>query len=52
MCACFTSSPPRRREYFGEKVAIYYAWIGHYTYFLLIPAALGIAMEIVFAARG
>ena len=25
------------REYFGEKVALFFAWLGHYTYFLLIP---------------
>ena len=25
------------REYFGEKVALYYAWLGHYTYYLLFP---------------
>lgn len=40
------------REYFGEKVAIYYAWMGHFTYFLTIPAALGIAIEIYYLIRG
>ena len=27
------------REYFGEKVALYYLWLGWYT-FLLVPASL------------
>ena len=27
------------REYFGEKVALFFAWLGHYTYFLLLPVA-------------
>jgi len=40
------------REYFGEKVAIYFAWFGHFTYFLVIPALFGVIIEIVFAARG
>merc|ERR1711991_444941 len=27
------------REYFGEKVALFFAWLGHYTYHLLLPVA-------------
>ncbi|XP_030646503.1 anoctamin-9 [Chanos chanos] len=37
--ACFQGQPISQvREYFGEKVALYYLWLGWYT-FLLIPAA-------------
>ena len=36
------------RSYFGEKIALYFAWIGHYCYFLTIPAMLGVAMEILY----
>lgn len=28
-----------RRDYFGEKVALYFAWLGWYTY-MLVPAAV------------
>ncbi|XP_063053222.1 anoctamin-9 [Engraulis encrasicolus] len=38
--ACFQGQPISNvRNYFGEKVALYYLWLGWYT-FLLIPAAL------------
>ncbi|KAJ8280991.1 hypothetical protein GJAV_G00061920 [Gymnothorax javanicus] len=30
------------REYFGEKVALYYLWLGYYTYLLIPPAILGV----------
>lgn len=32
---CFVSD----RQYFGDKVAIYFSWLGYYTY-MLFPAAL------------
>ena len=32
------------RDYFGEKVALYFAWLGFYTYWLLFPAILGALM--------
>lgn len=28
-------------EYFGVKIALYFAWLGHYTYALGIPAIFG-----------
>lgn len=28
-------------EYFGVKVALYFAWLGHYTCALCVPAVLG-----------
>ncbi|XP_031442715.1 anoctamin-9 [Clupea harengus] len=38
--ALFTHQPfSEIREYFGEKVALYYLWLGWYT-FLLVPAAV------------
>ncbi|KAK2834446.1 hypothetical protein Q7C36_015147 [Tachysurus vachellii] len=38
--ACFNGQPIADvRHYFGEKVALYFLWLGWYT-FLLIPAAL------------
>ncbi|XP_031418714.1 anoctamin-9 [Clupea harengus] len=38
--ACFQGQPITNvRNYFGEKVALYYLWLGWYT-FLLIPAAI------------
>ena len=32
--------PPRR--YFGEKVGLYFTWIGHYTTWLIIATIIGI----------
>jgi hypothetical protein len=46
-CVTFCSS-----EYFGEKVAMYYAWFGYFTYFLLVPSILGVIIEIIYGYRG
>ncbi|CAH8850882.1 unnamed protein product [Trichobilharzia szidati] len=30
------------KEYFGTKVAMYFAWLGHYTYSLIFPSIVGL----------
>lgn len=35
------------KEYFGEKIGIYYAFIGHYTAFLTLPALIALPFQIV-----
>ncbi|KAG0040299.1 Anoctamin-7 [Podila clonocystis] len=40
--------------YFGERIGVYFAWLGHYTQWLTIPAAVGTAVfvfGIINAAR-
>lgn len=29
------------RKYFGDKIALYYAWLGFYTQMLVFPAVVG-----------
>jgi hypothetical protein len=31
------------REYFGEEIALYYAWLLEYTHALIYPAIIGVA---------
>jgi hypothetical protein len=38
--------------YFGEKIALFYAWFGFYTCYLIFPMLLGVAMELLFYFRG
>jgi hypothetical protein len=40
------------RDYFGEKIALLYAWHGMYCYYLVIPCILGLGMEGVYVYRG
>ncbi|PSN51328.1 hypothetical protein C0J52_15727, partial [Blattella germanica] len=30
------------KEYFGAKIALYFAWLGFYTYMLILPSLVGI----------
>ncbi len=39
-------------EYFGVKVALYFAWLGHYTCALGVPAIFGIVMWAGLYGRG
>lgn len=39
-------------EYFGVKVALYFAWLGHYTCALGVPAIFGIIMWAGLYGRG
>jgi hypothetical protein len=37
------------REYFGEKIALYYSFLGHFALWLTFPAGVGLIFEIVIA---
>ncbi|GLE06180.1 hypothetical protein PINS_up015391 [Pythium insidiosum] len=34
------------KDYFGEKVGLYFAWLGHYTTWLIAPSIVGILLFI------
>ncbi|XP_024137526.1 anoctamin-9 isoform X1 [Oryzias melastigma] len=41
--ACLKGQPITDiRDYFGEKVALYFLWLGWYTYLLVPPAVIGV----------
>lgn len=40
----FVCASSYRRSYFGEKVALYYLWLGWYTKLLVPAAALGVVV--------
>jgi anoctamin-10/anoctamin-7 len=33
------------RDYFGEKIALYYQFMGHYTLWLVVPAIIGVVVQ-------
>lgn len=38
------------QEYFGEKLGLYFTFMGHYTKWLLVPALIGIPLQIYIVA--
>lgn len=40
------------RDYFGERLALFFAWLGFYAYWLLVPAAAGLAYGAYAVAAG
>ncbi len=34
------------RIYFGERIAFYFSWVGYYTYMLVFPSVVGLAVFI------
>ena len=34
------------RVYFGEKIGLYFAWLGFYTYTLILPSIVGLIVFI------
>lgn len=41
---CLLNTQPLNyiRVYFGEKVGLYFAWLGYYTYSLILPSVVGL----------
>ena len=35
------------RDYYGEKIALYFSYIGHYTGSLLIPGFIGLGVTLL-----
>ncbi len=40
------------KDYFGEKIAMYNVFMGHYSYWLLMPSVLGFIFQIVVWVTG
>jgi anoctamin-10/anoctamin-7 len=39
------------KDYFGEKVALYFTWLGHYTSWLMLAASVGVFFWFFVAAK-
>eukprot|EP00742_Colponemidia_sp_Colp-10_P001240 GILJ01001335.1.p1 GENE.GILJ01001335.1~~GILJ01001335.1.p1 ORF type:complete len:740 (-),score=116.80 GILJ01001335.1:190-2355(-) len=49
--AFFKKQPMNRiRDYFGEKIALYFGWLGFYTTWLVVPSLAGIVVQIAYFA--
>ena len=42
------SSPDEISEYFGLKISMYFAWLGHYTTALTVPAVCGSLFWVIY----
>ncbi|OQR89416.1 hypothetical protein ACHHYP_06299 [Achlya hypogyna] len=40
------------KDYYGEKVGLYFVWLGHYTTWLIAPSIVGTAMLVDIMAEG
>lgn len=40
------------KDYFGEKIGLYFTFLGHYCSWLMLPAVLGLAIQLVVAGTG
>eukprot|EP00116_Pleurobrachia_bachei_P002497 sb/3462759/ len=36
------------RHYFGDEIAIYFAWLGFYTFMLVVPLLVGFTIELMY----
>ncbi|CAH1392682.1 unnamed protein product [Nezara viridula] len=49
VCSFLRSQPlDKICNYFGVKIAMYFAWLGHYTTALIVPAVIGLAFSVGF----
>jgi hypothetical protein len=47
-CSCGVF--PCLQEYFGEKLGLYFAFMGHFNKWLLLPAVIGVPLQIYILA--
>ena len=40
------------KNYFGEKIGLYFKFLGHYTNWLLIPGLIGLALQLIVVVTG